>query len=402
MRDPMSWAIPLYRAFGIQVKVHVFYVVVTLGVFIRQVTAKDNPIAWTDVFLFTVALGFVVILLHEYGHCFAARWVGGEAREILMWPLGGLAMVELPHAPRPHLITAAAGPAVNVAICLGAALALVAGGFLPNANPLSSPYVSEMRNWKDGRDYTSEYGLRTYQRGTTDPTPQQVSMDFAAKLQDGGQRDRLTWKPETAAGVAESIERTGGERALAPGWAVWLNRTFWVSWFLLLFNLIPAYPLDGGQILQSVIWGRTDYRRGVTVASYVGFGMSVVFLVVSIAANETLFMGLALFMMYMSSTNLHKLDAEDGPFGYDFSAGYTSLERDDEPPPRPKKQPGPIARWLQARRAKKIAAEIEQRARDEERKEELLGKIAATGMPSLTAEERRFLEGFSARYRNRS
>jgi hypothetical protein len=194
----------------------------------------------------------------------------------------------------------------------------------------------------------------------------------------------------------------GGERALAPGWAVWLNRAFWLSWVLFLFNLIPAYPLDGGQMLQAVIWGRSDHRRGVTVAAYTGFAFALVFLIVSVAANETLFMGLSLFMLYQCSTRLHQLDSDEGPFGYDFSAGYTSLERDDEPPPRPKKKLGPIARWWQARKARKIAAENARRIRDEERMEELLGKIAATGMPSLTDDERRFLEQFSARYRDRS
>ena len=52
--------------------------------------------------------------------------------------------------------------------------------------------------------------------------------------------------------------------------------------------------------------------------------------------------------------------------------------------------------------ARLIAAESARRQRDEERMEELLGKIAATGMPSLTDDERHFLEQFSARYRDRS
>ncbi len=34
---------------------------------------------------------FVSVLLHEFGHCFAARWVDGDATEIMIWPLGGLA-----------------------------------------------------------------------------------------------------------------------------------------------------------------------------------------------------------------------------------------------------------------------------------------------------------------------
>jgi Zn-dependent protease len=396
MRDPMSWALPLFRAFGIPVKLHVFFIIVTLGLFIRQVTAKDNPIDWGDVLLFTVVLLFGIILLHEFGHCFAARRVGGDAREILIWPLGGLAMVEVPHAPRPTFQVAAAGPAVNALICVVVAIPLLASGFIPSFNPLANPFVSEMHNFHDGRDYTSVYGLKVYQPGSSEVMPRQALIDALSKAQDGGLRDRTAWKPETANHYAAQM---GGERALADSWQVWLNRTFWLSWVLLLFNLIPAYPLDGGQMLQAVIWGRTDHRRGVTVAAYTGFAFALIFLVVSVAANETLFMGLSLFMLYQCSQKLHQLDTDEGPFGYDFSAGYTSLERDDEPPPRPKKKLGPLARWWQARRVKKIAAENARRQRDEERMEELLGKIAATGMPSLTDEERRFLEQFSARYR---
>ena len=55
----------------------------------------------------------------------------------------------------------------------------------------------------------------------------------------------------------------------------------------------------------------------------------------------------------------------------------------------------------QARRARKLQAEVEQRAADEARLDELLDKIGRQGKESLTAEERRFMDRVSARYRNR-
>jgi membrane-associated protease RseP (regulator of RpoE activity) len=125
-------------------------------------------------------------------------------------------------------------------------------------------------------------------------------------------------------------------QAEATLWVVWSYRVFWISWLLFLFNLIPAYPLDGGRLLQCAVWARADYRRGVTIASYSGYGTAVIFIIVSLASNETFFMMLGLFMLIESWRALQLLDADEGPFGYDFSAGYTSLEKDDEPPPRPK------------------------------------------------------------------
>ena len=65
-----------------------------------------------------VAVLFLVVLLHEFGHCFTARWVGGHAEDILMTPLGGLAFASPPSRPLPTFLTVAGGPAVNVMICV--------------------------------------------------------------------------------------------------------------------------------------------------------------------------------------------------------------------------------------------------------------------------------------------
>src|SRR5262245_29929314 len=111
MRDPMSWAIPLFRAFGIPVKVHLFFFVFTIGMLLRQINAEGNPIWWIDLFVMWIPLLFGIVLLHEFGHCFGARYVDGSAKEILIWPLGGLAFLELPHNPRAHFIATVAGPA---------------------------------------------------------------------------------------------------------------------------------------------------------------------------------------------------------------------------------------------------------------------------------------------------
>jgi len=403
MRDPMSWAIPLFRAFGIPVKLHIFFIVITLGLFFRQVLQKGNPIWWVDVLMVSVVIWFFVILLHEFGHCFGARSVGGEAKEILMWPLGGLAFVEVPHTPRANYVAVAAGPFVNVLICGACAAGLIAGGFWPALNPVNgmvNPFMNEMHNYRDGRDYTSEYGLKLYKVNSNEPvmTPHEM---VEKMLKDAGvDARRFVFTPDFNAKTAEEYAPRGVERALAPSWAVWLQRIFMVSWVLLLFNLIPAYPLDGGQLFQCFVWARTDYRKGVVYASYSGFGVAIIFLIVSITANEALFMGLALFMLYAASMKLHSLDQEEGPFGYDFSAGYTSLEKDDEPAPKPKR-PGFITRWRQARRARKMLRELEQRQMDEARMDHLLEKIAKSGKASLTDEEKRFLEQFSARYRNK-
>lgn len=375
MRDPMSWALPLFRAFGIPVKVHIFFFVITLGLFLRQVSIWKE-VWWGDIFLLTVVVLFGVVLIHEFGHCFGARFVDGDAKEILIWPLGGLAYVDVPHTPWANFIATVAGPAMNVVICLACAMPMLFAGFFPSLDPVINPYYVEIKAF-DGRVYTSSYEERWYKKDSAD----------------------LVSRP--ANDTPETLNNAGIERALAPLWAVWLYRIFWISWALFLFNLIPAYPLDGGRLLQCLVWARTDYRRGIVVAAYSGFVVSIIFLVISIAKDQSLLMGLAIFMIYSAYFALHQLEMDDGPFGYDFSAGYTSLEKDEEKPRKPK-QVGWFTRWRQARRAKKLQREAEERQQDEERMDLLLEKIARTGKESLTDEEKRFLERVSARKRNMS
>lgn len=400
MRDPMSWSIPVLRAFGILVRVHVFFFVVTIGLFLRQLSLPQyDGVRWLDMFLLTVVVLFGSVLLHEFGHCFGARYVGGDAREILIWPLGGLAYTEIPQRWKALFVTVAAGPAVNVLICLACTGALVYGGFYPSLNPLADPHRAEMTNFKDhNRVYTSSSVPRLYKPGTNEqPSFEEVTTKRAEYEKQHGRYSfpKITQRAEYDTAVAAM----GYERAVVPTWAVWAFRIFWLNWLLFLFNMIPAYPLDGGQLLQSLVWARTDHRRGVVVAAYTGFAVAILFLIVSIAANEALFLGLALFMLYSASLKLMQLEMEEGPFGYDFSAGYTSLEKDDEPAPKPKR-PGPFKRWREARRARKAARAAEERQQEEERVDQLLEKIARSGKGSLTDEEQRFLERVSARKRN--
>ena len=176
------WGFRLWKWLGIEVRISLLLVIwmVMDGLYFLR---EYHGLSWSSAFLYwgmSSLFLFTIVLLHEYGHCFAGRAVGGSAERIVLWPLGGLALVDAPHSPRPQFIVAAGGPAVNVAIFL-----------------IMLPYII----WGGG-DFSS-YFLRA----GLDPSLPQVhwfaSMFFAINLD------------------------------------------------LFIFNLLPAYPMDGGRMLHT-------------------------------------------------------------------------------------------------------------------------------------------------------
>lgn len=71
------------------------------------------------------------------------------------------------------------------------------------------------------------------------------------------------------------------------GWPVTvvgvLNYLFWMNIVLAVFNLIPAFPLDGGRILRSALWRwKKDIRWSTDIASQIGSGFGLVLIILGI------------------------------------------------------------------------------------------------------------------------
>jgi Zn-dependent protease len=292
--------------------------------------------------LLAIAILFGSVVLHEIGHMLAAARVGGSTDQIVVGPLGGLALSDIPREPQAELLVALAGPAANlVAVLLALPLALAAG-----LNP--------------------------------------------AELM-------IPWQPV----------------GLLTGdwWIVALKLTFWSNWVMLLANLLPAYPLDGARVLRALLTPAVDYRSAGVVAVRATKLTAVVLLVLAVvlrdeqaAAVLPVWVPIALLALFVYSHatleagKQDEADWEEELFNYDFSQGYTSLERTMDPPRRPR---GSLRQWIDNRRAMRRRKRQWQEQEEERQVDAILIRLHEVGLDGLTAKERSLLNRVSARYRNR-
>ena len=71
--------------------------------------------------------------------------------------------------------------------------------------------------------------------------------------------------------------------------ALFLWHVWWINLGLLIFNILPVYPLDGGQILRSLLWFPLGEIRSLQIASVIGLIGSIALAGVSLLLGMDIF-----------------------------------------------------------------------------------------------------------------
>ena len=67
-----------------------------------------------------------------------------------------------------------------------------------------------------------------------------------------------------------------------------LVQLMWVNLFIGAFNLLPAFPMDGGRILRALLSTRLGRRRATAIAANIGQAMAILFGIIGIFTNPFL------------------------------------------------------------------------------------------------------------------
>lgn len=75
------------------------------------------------------------------------------------------------------------------------------------------------------------------------------------------------------------------------------SQLMFINVWLVLFNIIPAFPMDGGRILRSLLAARIGFARATNIAASVGQAFAFLFVLVGFFWNPMLiFIGLFVYM----------------------------------------------------------------------------------------------------------
>lgn len=221
----MAWSFRIGRLFGIDVRVHVIFLVLVAWVWLGTTPEPGGvpPIL-------QLLLLFSFVLFHELGHSLVAQRAGIRVRDITIWPLGGLARLEgSTDEPRTELKIALAGPCVNLALAL-----------------FILPFLLSLENYSFHRPLTM------------------IPFIFLANSVIG------------------------------------------------IFNLMPAFPLDGGRVLRALLGFRMSFLKATEKAVFVSKLLAWAGLFISIIYTGNWWLTvICLFVLWAGSTELRAVRARE-------------------------------------------------------------------------------------------
>ena len=71
-----------------------------------------------------------------------------------------------------------------------------------------------------------------------------------------------------------------------------------VNFMIVAFNLIPAFPLDGGRVLRALLSMRFDRVRATRIAARIGQAFAVVFAIVGLSGGNSFLLLIAIFLFF--------------------------------------------------------------------------------------------------------
>src|SRR5690625_1566068 len=230
----MNASLTIGRFAGIKVQIHWTFWLLILFV-MAILLSRGGTVEQMGWSVLFILLLFVCVIFHEFGHALTAKSFDIGTRSITLLPIGGVASLnEIPEDPKAEFMIAAAGPAVNLVIALLLWLVLPEGGLIiPDAETAETAESAE------------------------------------------------TLQPDVIPITRNTI----------------LFYLFIANGALAIFNLLPAFPLDGGRVLRALLSVRFGRVRATRMASGLGKFLALFLFMIELFYNIFLIL-IAVFIYF--------------------------------------------------------------------------------------------------------
>lgn len=284
--NDMRGSLKLFTWFGIPVHLHWSFGLIFVYAFYvgSQQGAGFIGILW---FIGLFMALFACVLLHEFGHSLTARRYGVETQDIILTPIGGIARLErMPEKPIQEFLVAIMGPMVNVVIAI---LLLILGKLLYSGADWAfftatiydyfTPVLHFFQTWGDL--FTGQIGFSEFSNVLLANQEQSQAADIANE---------------------EGMDISG----MLMFMPILLSVNIW----LVLFNMIPAFPMDGGRVFRSLLAMRLGRVRATQWAARVGQVIALIFVAFGLfkGAFTLVLIGFFVFSMARTENNMVQLN----------------------------------------------------------------------------------------------
>jgi Zn-dependent protease/CBS domain-containing protein len=210
-----SWSISVGRIFGVDLRIHWTFFLLPLFVWYTEYAAHGTANEGRGLAL--VAIMFACVLAHEFGHALVARRSGVRAKSIILLPIGGITQLD---DSQPVDLKAFPDPAARKLEPWKRDILIALAGPLAN---LFMALVSAA-----------------------------ILLMFIPRL------DLWTWPFMRSGNLPRSL--------------------VWINLYIAGFNLLPAYPMDGGRVLRALFSRHMDPIQATRRAVSIGQAFATLFI----------------------------------------------------------------------------------------------------------------------------